>query len=880
MQDFVLILYVLGLMVLFFFLGAAIGGAARSFKTYFFAKKPHKSIFENPFAGAGAGVAAAAGATVVANQHLREESASVHVTSDEAEESPSEAWTEQPAEAVADAIDTEGDVSRAEEQGDDSIDAGAENVAQPLQDEDMPEVAELGDTTVGIAEEEEPATEEEVVAEQETAPEVEVAAEHEVQETEFTAADYEAHDQASEGADEEEVATEDSVTEVVIEEDAESEQVVDEASSVDENFTSDEIAEAAVASVLGAQEVQEQEEQSDAAEETLSEETVSETERTDVQVPVVAEADDYSDIVFITEGEDDDLTLIKGIDAGLGSQLKEIGLRRYDQIAALNERQVGYLREKFNLSSTLNEQGWIEQAKILSSGALTVYAQSLVGQTEVEADDVSETGDAVALMPDVQEEATEAGDVEQLSEEPVGESEAPSEIIDLTPEDSALEVEATEVVSEEQQQDDVASDETETEVASETADVQEDDDFDESGMTSEEISKRREDRRLFGEKERAERDEEWKSRYQSGRRIQAKNGNGDALETSAFTAAGAVVEDVVSKASDIVEEVTDTAEEIIEDAQDVTKSALDEATDVVADQLSDQEEKSEEISSVEVSTEDASTEDISSEGTASEEMSSEDLSEEDEGGYVRPVDSDDLKQIRFISTGLEKKLNLLGVYKLSQIANWSDEAISEISEQLEFRDDRILKENWRELAQEALDKQKSGEQNEGGGLFSASALIARLAELDKIEDLTEHEKTLLSKNGITELSQIANWSGADADWARGLLELPSHERIDQWIATASALISEGQNDVPGGIATGDADDLKRIRGIDDEAATALKGIGVTTYAQIAAWQQTDMDRINGLLGTAGRVERQYWVVQAKVLKDGGDTDFSKLYDDS
>ena len=253
-----------------------------------------------------------------------------------------------------------------------------------------------------------------------------------------------------------------------------------------------------------------------------------------------------------------------------------------------------------------------------------------------------------------------------------------------------------------------------------------------------------------------------------------------------------------------------------------------------------------------------------------------------EQGFVRPVDSDDLSQIRFISTGLEKKLNLLGVYKLSQIAGWSDEKIEEISEQLELRREKIIQEDWRGLAQEALDKQQEESSSEAaaGGVFSASALVARLAELDKISDLNEHEKTLLSNNGITELSQIANWSGADVKWASELLGLSSTERAESWVTTASALISSGDINIPGGEASGEADDLKRIRGIDDEAADSLKSMGVTTYAQIAEWQQADMDRVNDLLGTSGRVERQYWVVQAKVLKDGGHTDFSKLYDES
>ena len=248
---------------------------------------------------------------------------------------------------------------------------------------------------------------------------------------------------------------------------------------------------------------------------------------------------------------------------------------------------------------------------------------------------------------------------------------------------------------------------------------------------------------------------------------------------------------------------------------------------------------------------------------------------------MRPVDSDDLSQIKYISTGLEKKLNLLGVYKLSQIANWDEQAIAQISDQLELRGDKIIEEDWRGLAQEALDKQQAeGASELQSSTFSASDLVARLAELDKITDLNEHEKTVLSDNGITELSQIANWSGADVKWAADLLELSTTDRAEGWVAAASALISSGQINIPGGEASGGADDLKRIRGIDDEAASALSSLGVTTYAQIAEWQQSDMDRVNEMLGTSGRVERQYWVVQAKVLKDGGQTDFSKLYDES
>lgn len=61
------------------------------------------------------------------------------------------------------------------------------------------------------------------------------------------------------------------------------------------------------------------------------------------------------------------------------------------------------------------------------------------------------------------------------------------------------------------------------------------------------------------------------------------------------------------------------------------------------------------------------------------------------------------------------------------------------------------------------------------------------------------------------------------------------------------------------------DDLTRIKGLGPKAEAALKAGGVTTFAQIAAWSETDVevwdDRING----RGRIERDNWVSQARDL---------------
>ncbi len=67
------------------------------------------------------------------------------------------------------------------------------------------------------------------------------------------------------------------------------------------------------------------------------------------------------------------------------------------------------------------------------------------------------------------------------------------------------------------------------------------------------------------------------------------------------------------------------------------------------------------------------------------------------------------------------------------------------------------------------------------------------------------------------------------------------------------------------------DDLTRIKGIGPKLNARLKELGVSTYAQIAAWSEADMAAIDAQLGSfAGRPKRDSWVEQAQLLA-GGDT---------
>jgi NADH-quinone oxidoreductase subunit E len=62
-----------------------------------------------------------------------------------------------------------------------------------------------------------------------------------------------------------------------------------------------------------------------------------------------------------------------------------------------------------------------------------------------------------------------------------------------------------------------------------------------------------------------------------------------------------------------------------------------------------------------------------------------------------------------------------------------------------------------------------------------------------------------------------------------------------------------------------ADDLKRISGIGPKLEQVLNERGIMAVADIAAWTEADAARIDAELGFEGRIGRDDWVGQAKLL---------------
>jgi len=79
-------------------------------------------------------------------------------------------------------------------------------------------------------------------------------------------------------------------------------------------------------------------------------------------------------------------------------------------------------------------------------------------------------------------------------------------------------------------------------------------------------------------------------------------------------------------------------------------------------------------------------------------------------------------------------------------------------------------------------------------------------------------------------------------------------------------------------APGSGDDLTRIKGLGPKIAGLLGEFGVTTFAQIAAWTPEDIERIDARLGRfSGRIVRDQWVEQAKLLAAGDEPGFAARF---
>lgn len=72
------------------------------------------------------------------------------------------------------------------------------------------------------------------------------------------------------------------------------------------------------------------------------------------------------------------------------------------------------------------------------------------------------------------------------------------------------------------------------------------------------------------------------------------------------------------------------------------------------------------------------------------------------------------------------------------------------------------------------------------------------------------------------------------------------------------------------------DDLKQIKGVGPKLEQLLHENGITQFAQIAAWTDAQIDDFAEKIGSmGGRIRSDDWLAQAKILAEGGSTEFAQ-----
>ncbi|MFC7290464.1 NADH-quinone oxidoreductase subunit NuoE [Hirschia litorea] len=135
---------------------------------------------------------------------------------------------------------------------------------------------------------------------------------------------------------------------------------------------------------------------------------------------------------------------------------------------------------------------------------------------------------------------------------------------------------------------------------------------------------------------------------------------------------------------------------------------------------------------------------------------------------------------------------------------------------------------------------------------------------------SEKEEVVASSNGATELApQKVKEDKSSANFG------DTKTFASKDVGNKPSLEDEARPSVLAEPLNGSSDDLKRISGIGPKIEETLNSLGVFHFAQIAEWTEENVDWIDAFLSFKGRVERENWISQSKLLAAGEETEFSQ-----
>ncbi|MCR9125386.1 MAG: hypothetical protein NXH82_04605 [Rhodobacteraceae bacterium] len=94
-------------------------------------------------------------------------------------------------------------------------------------------------------------------------------------------------------------------------------------------------------------------------------------------------------------------------------------------------------------------------------------------------------------------------------------------------------------------------------------------------------------------------------------------------------------------------------------------------------------------------------------------------------------------------------------------------------------------------------------------------------------------------------------------------------------ADAADAVAEAEPTLLNAARDGKPDDLKLIKGVGPKLESTLNELGFYHFDQIANWTEAEIAWVDTRLKFKGRILRDGWQDQARILAEGGETEFSK-----
>ncbi len=209
---------------------------------------------------------------------------------------------------------------------------------------------------------------------------------------------------------------------------------------------------------------------------------------------------------------------------------------------------------------------------------------------------------------------------------------------------------------------------------------------------------------------------------------------------------------------------------------------------------------------------------------------------------------DDLLRISGVGPKNEKILHSLGYFHFDQIADWTPENVAWVDDHLRFGG-RIDREEWINQARLLA----NGNEAEFTRLYGSGGEGSKESGLRTVRGPQER--------AVEAAPTVALMSATDK-------------------AADEKAAASGKMNKPKGISKargGKADDLQRISGVGPKNESILHSLGFFHFDQISAWTATEVNWVDDHLRFGGRIKREEWIRQARLLAEGKEAEFAKLY---